>query len=243
MSEEVFSVDELLSMNVMMLGRGMPTQDDGMGYNKADYGACSKYYDGLSDAQVADLAKRLVKYSNTQLDVDKELMKETAKHYQSLVECDADRRDGISISITDEGTLISFSYNEKFVEVIKAQPVRKYDANTKQWIVPNDRVIPVLNALWTAGADVSNALKYASNHKLIQKAIENKTEILTTFGENEVYIKFDYNKDIVAEIKKIDKSARKWNPQHKYWAINNSQFKPLMKALNSIASFKAIKQG
>lgn len=240
MENEVFSVDELLTMNAMMLGRGMPTQDDGVGYNKADYGACSKYYEGLSDAQVADLAKRLVKYSNTQLHIDKELMKKTAHHYLMKVTGEFDRKDGVSVSITDVGTLISFSYNEKFIEIIKSERKRQYDADTKQWVVPNDRVIPVLNKLWTVGADVSNALEYASNHELIQKAIENKTDILTVFGENEVYIKFDYNKDIVEEIKKIDKSARKYNPQHKYWAINNSQFKPLMKALKSIANFKAM---
>ena len=93
----VFTVEELLTMNETMLGRGMPVQEDGVGYNKADYGACVNYYHGLSNAQVADLAKRLVKYSETQLHIDKEMMKETAEYYASLVKDGEDRSNGVSI--------------------------------------------------------------------------------------------------------------------------------------------------
>src|SRR5690606_35483155 len=115
---------------------GMPTQDDGVGYNKADYGVCSNYFNGLSDAQIADLAKRLVKYSNTQLNMDKEVMKETAKYYESLV-VDGYREDGVSIDIGENGTIIIFKYNDAFIRVIKSQPKRQFDPESKQWIVPN----------------------------------------------------------------------------------------------------------
>src|SRR6185437_3101424 len=155
----ILSVEELLSINELMLGRGVPNQDDGIGYNKADYGACANYFYGLSDAQVADLAKRLVKYSKTQLNLDRQMMMDTAEHYDMKVTGEFDRTEGISINITENGTLISFRYNDTFIETIKRQPKRQYDGESKQWIVPNDRVIPVLNELATVGADVRNALK------------------------------------------------------------------------------------
>lgn len=242
-NKDVFSVDELITMNTYMLGRGMPTQDDGVGYNKADYGACSNYYDGLSDAQIADLAKRLVKYSETQLHIDKQLMKDTAKYYADKVKGDFDRTDGVSVNVTEDGTLISFRYNEVFIETIKAQPKRQFDGESKQWVVPNEQAIQTLQALAEVGADVKNAIEYVKDHPLIKDSKPSKVEILTSFGENEVFIKFDYNKDVVSEIKKLDKSCRKWNPQHKYWAIRNSHFKALMQALKDIASFKAIRHG
>lgn len=167
---DVFLIDELLAMNEYMLSRGMPVQDDGVGYNKADYGVCSNYYYGLSDAQIADLARRLVKYSETQLHIDRELMEETAKYYESLVKDGQDRNNGVSISVMEEETLISFKYNEDFIDVIRKQPKRRWDSESKQWAVPNNHVIKVLKELEKVGADVENAINYAMNHKLITNA-------------------------------------------------------------------------
>src|SRR5690606_5925996 len=100
-----------------------------------------------------------------------------------------------------------------------------------------------LNHLATVGAEVGNALKYAMSHELILEHQVKKVAILTSFHDDKVFIKFDYNKDIVDEIKKLDRAVRAWNPQHKYWSINKDHFKPLMTALKDIANFKAIKQG
>lgn len=239
----VFTVEELLIMNETMLGRGMPVQEDGIGYNKADFSACVNYYNGLSNAQVADLAKRLVKYSETQLHIDKELMKETAKYYASLVKDSEDRSNGVSIAVMESETLISFKYNEDFIEVIRRQPKRRWDSKIKQWVVPNDRVISVLEELKNVGADVDNAIDYALHHEWIINAQPKKIDILTYFNDNDVLIKFDYNQEIVNEIKKLDKNHRKWNPEHKYWIITKDKFKPLMMSLKHLANFKSIKQG
>lgn len=240
---DVFLVDELLTMNEHMLSRGMPVQDDGVGYNKADYGVCSNYYHGLSDAQIADLARRLVKYSETQLHIDRELMEETAKYYESLVKDGQDRNNGVSISVMEEETLISFKYNEDFIDVIRKQPKRRWDSESKQWAVPNDRVISVLEGLRNVGADVDNAIDYALRHEWIINAQPKKVDILTYFDDKVVLIKFDYNSEIVKEIKKLDRNHRKWNPKHKYWIITKDKFKPLMESLKHLANFKAIKQG
>lgn len=240
---DVFLIDELLAMNEYMLSRGMPVQDDGVGYNKADYGVCSNYYYGLSDAQIADLARRLVKYSETQLHIDRELMEETAKYYESLVKDGQDRNNGVSISVMEEETLISFKYNEDFIDVIRKQPKRRWDSKSKQWAVPNNHVIKVLKELEKVGADVENAINYAMNHKLITNAKPEKVDVLLYFDEDVVLMKFNYNEEILKRVKKIDKKYRKWNPQHKYWIIAKDKFKPLMESLKHLANFKAIKQG
>lgn len=156
----MFTKKEILAFNEKMLGRGMPTMDDGIGYNKADYGACAIYFYGLSNAQYADLAKRLVKYSKTQLGIDKEEMKTTAEHFASLAG-KTDKSNGVSLKITDDGTIISFRYNEVFIDEIKKQPVRKWDRENKKWIIPNSNVIQALIALKSVGADVDNAIEYA----------------------------------------------------------------------------------
>ena len=111
----IFSPEELVLINEKMLSRGMPVTDDGVGYNKADYGACSNYYWGMSDAQIADLSKRLVKYCNTQLGLDKEQMKETHNYYMMKVTGEHDRTDGISLNVTEDGTLIIFMVTQKLI--------------------------------------------------------------------------------------------------------------------------------
>ncbi len=156
---EKFTKSELLNFNEMLLGRGAPVQEDGIGYNKADYGACATYYYGLSDAQFADLAKRLVKYSETQLKVCKKAMQETAKELGAKADA-KDRSRGISIDVKETSTLISFRYNEQFIDAIKSQPKRQWDAENKKWVVPNENAIDVLKALGKVGADVKNAIEY-----------------------------------------------------------------------------------
>lgn len=237
-----FTKEDLLGFNEMLLGRGMPTQQDGVGYNKADYGACSTYFFGLSDAQLADLAKRLVKYTNTQLKVDKDIMKETASNLAEIANGE-DRSNGISVDIKENGTLISFRYNESFIEVIKSQPKRQWDGENKNWIIPNDRLNPILNELMTVGADVKNALLYASSHPLIQNAKAKpaeKVEILTKLEDDFTLLKFVYNRDVLEVIKNIDIKDRQWNPSFKFWAIKNSHLKELQDSLSQIAVFKQI---
>lgn len=162
---DTFTKEELLQFNEFLLGRGKPVQQDGIGYNKADFGACKTYYNGLSDSQYADLAKRLVKYSKTQLKVDKQKMEETAKELSAIADVHK-RSYGVSIASKDSGTLISFRYNNKFIEVIKSQPIRKYDKETQCWVVPNHKLIDALRALEKVGADVHNAITYATSNIL-----------------------------------------------------------------------------
>lgn len=238
--KDVLSVEQLLALNEQMVGRGVPNREDGVGYNKADYSACANYFNGLSDAQIADLAKRLVKYSETQLHLDKEMMKETAKYYAEIAGEFSDRTQGVSLNITENGTLISFRYNEEFIEIIKKQPKRRYDAENKQWIVPNERVIPTLNELAVAGADVDNALVYATNHPLLKNIAIVKEEILVKDEGDWTLLKFKYNEEFVKKVKEIPSKYRQWNPQFKFWAIKTSYLEGLKNSLEEVATFKEI---
>lgn len=240
MRKDILTVEEMLVLNEMMLGRGMPVQEDGIGYNKADYGICSNYYYGLSDVQIADLAKRLVKYSKTQLGLDREIMKETAKHYESLVNSNFHRTDGVTVNVTEDGTHIAFKYNERFIAIIQAQPKRKFDPDHKQWIVPNSQAKSILMELKEAGADVDNAINYILNHPLCKPEEKPKVEVRTKHEGSNVLIKFDYNKDIVDAIKEIDRKDRNYNPDYKFWSVNQKHFDLLKEKLSPIAYFKAV---
>lgn len=242
----IFSKEQLLQFNEMMLQRGVPNTEDGIGYNKADYGTCSTYYYGLSNAQLADLAKRLVKYSETQLGICKDDIKETAKELAKIAK-DDDRSEGISVDIREDGMLISFRYNEVFIEKIKTMPKRRWDAESKNWIVPLEEAVPTLNALWTIGADVENALTYVMGNDIYLNWLDSqndkeikKTEILTKFNGDYAFLKFNYDKNIVDTIKQIDKKDRQWNADFKFWMINKNYLNSLQESLAQIAYFKQI---
>lgn len=231
-----FSKSELLSFNERMLQRGTPTIDDGIGYNKADYGACSTYYQGLSDAQYADLAKRLVKYCETQLHVCKQKMKETANELSKVANPD-ERSKGISIQIGETHTLIGLRYNQEYINIISSTPRRRYDEENKAWIIPNDLLVSTLNNLGEIGADVSNAIAYAES-KGITKDYKAKIVVLAEPQGEMVVLKFNYNKQIVEGIKRIDKQDRTWNADNKSWSIKPHCMDSLKEDLSSIATFK-----
>lgn len=235
----MFTKEELLAFNDVLLGRGKPVQQDGIGYNKADYGACATYFNGISEAQYADLAKRLVKYSATQLKVDKELMKKTAESLSNIV---GDRSRGVSIDIREDGTLISFRYNEKYIEEVKKQTKRRWDSDSKNWIIPNDSVLDVLYSLGGVGADVDNAIEYAKNNELL-KVVEsfNPVDIKTMNDGDMILLKFDYNNQIVECIKSIPVQYRQYNSQFKFWAIEKSYFDELKSKLIGVAFFNKVK--
>lgn len=234
----IFSKDELLSFNEKLLGRGMPVQQDGIGYNKADYGACSTYYYGLSNAQLADLAKRLVKYCNTQLGVDKEKMKSTANELLDTAN-GSHRENGISLLIGEHNTNIYFKYNELFINCIKESGKCQWNNNEKCWYVDNKLLIDVLNALKHIGADVDNAMNYALENI---ETLDKKQEIMVKLvpNDNVALLKFDYSDEIVSEIKKIDKASRQWNAQFKFWAINLDCYNSLNENLSDVANFTLI---
>lgn len=226
---KLFSREQLLAFNEKLLGRGMPVQQDGIGYNKADYSACATYYNGLSDGQLTDLAKRLIKYSETQLGIDKEIMKKTYEKL-ALESNGKDRSVGVSIDVGEKTTSIYFRYNENFINSLKKSKRCKYEKDCKKWSTSNRNIIAVLKMLENVGADVKNAIAYAEKNIDItsisgdssDKTIDKIIDIIVKSNENVALLKFDYDDDILKEIKKIDKTERYWNSKFKFWTINLS---------------------
>lgn len=233
---KTFTKEELLAFNEVMLGRGMPVQNDGIGYNKGDFGACTTYYHGISDAQYADLAKRLVKYTVTQLDVDREMMIATANEFAEK-SYGQDRSNGISIEIRESDTLLSFRYNETYIETIKAQPSRRWCSEVKHWVVPNNKVISTLLALKEMGADVDNAISYFKENV---KELKIKKEIVEYIvSEDCTWMRFKYNKEIIDTVKALP--FKKFNPETKSWRIKNEDFNVLVATLEATCEFKNLR--
>jgi hypothetical protein len=249
----IFSKDDLLKFNEMMLGRGMPNQQDGVGYNKADFGSCNKYYNALSNAQFADLAKRLVKYSKTQLGVNKEDMERTAETFEALAGED-DKLNGVSIDIREDGTLISFRYNYNFCNVISRSSSRKFDNETKCWIVPHAKTIEVLEELKKVKANVDNAIEYAMNSDAIQEAIKRREQEVQKYkqisvdiskkkrvdcevGDNFTVLSFTYNKKIVDKVKELKFCDRQYDPNTHKWSVRNEYFEWLKRGLEQEFQF------
>lgn len=222
-----FTKEEILRFNEILLGRGVPNQQDGIGYNKADFSACSTYFYGLSDAQFADLAKRLVKYSKTQLNVDKDVMKATAEYLLSK-SVGGDRSNGISVDIRGESTLISFRYNTNFVNVMNRQKRRKWDGLTKCWVVPSNDAKDVLNALESVGADVDSAVKYIDNN-----VSKTEVQVKLDLSNKIALLKFEYDSSLISLIKTIDFKHRRWNMTHKFWEIDLIQYKTIIDKIKS----------
>lgn len=230
-----FTKEELIAFNETMLGRGVPNSEDGIGYNKADYGACVTYFRGLSDAQYADLAKRLTKYCNTQLNVCKDTMKKTAKEL-AVLSNGSDRVNGISLEVAGDGVMISFRFNEEYINVIKNQSERKYDADSRNWIIPRKHLLKVLKELSDVGADVKNAVEYVKTEGLYI-GVKTPSDVVAVIDGKQTFLKFNYNKEIIEGIKNIEKSKRKWNVDKKYWTIDSECVKNLESNLSEVANF------
>lgn len=166
-----FSEEEMITFNNIMLKRTESNRCV-LGYNNTDRSVCKIFFHGLSYAQLSNLAKRLVKYSETQLNVSKESMIYTKEYYLEKANI-KDWTKGVSLDNIGHLTSISFRYNEQFIEQIKRRPKGHWfwDNNRKQWLIPNENLIITLKSLEKVGADVKNAIDYAKNHILIQKLI------------------------------------------------------------------------
>lgn len=234
----MFSPEQLVKFNETLLGRGAPIEKDNIGYNKPDYLVCNNYYSVLSDVQLADLSRRLVKYCQTQLDADKQKMIETANYYNAKISNESLER-AISIQPGKEMTLISFSYNPEFIAIVKKANKRKYDPKIKKWYVANNEVIHILEQLQKVGADCKKAIEYLQENLVINEneqstKQEQKVNIINVveLKNGKLQIGFSYNPDIVTAIKSLNE--RKYNPANKTWTITKEEVNTLINKLQNI---------
>lgn len=242
----MFTIGELKELNELMLGRGAPVEQDGIGYNKPDYSVCQYYYAGLSNGQLFDLASRLVKYCDTQLNLCSTKMSETAHYFKKLAK-DNEKDEGISVEVGDEYTVVSFKYDYKFVEAIKSVHYknRKWNKDEKRWYVKNSHVLEALESLKGAGGDVENAIAYVKE-TIGEKVEEVKEDVINEVKEEKKVFKVTakrkrlnlvlhhepFNRDIVNNIKELP--YRRYNSNDKTWTINIEDVEALINSLKKI---------
>lgn len=118
----ILSKDELLDLNLTMLGRGAPIEIDGTGYNKFDYSkmAFMASKTDISDNEAFILASVLQKYTKTQLTSYADSIKETIQHYQAQVK-------NVKVEgFNRESVRLSWNFNSTVSEFIKYTLDRKY---------------------------------------------------------------------------------------------------------------------
>lgn len=232
----MFSAQELENFNCAMVGRGAPVVIDGVGYNKPDYSICRFYYNGLSNAQLADLSARLTKYSK-QLGIDKEILEENAEYYAFQAN-ESNLENSVSIvSIDKQYTELGFKYDAQIISIIKSAKNRKYNPAEKTWLVSNNEIDSILSKLQENGYDTINALVYVKENmpdievtdevKEVEKlkiTIEEKTKNLL--------VSFPYKAEIVEKIKEL--KNRKYDPSKKAWIINKSDAGKLIAKLMNL---------
>jgi len=83
--EKILSPQRLGELNDLMLGRGAPIKDDGIGYNQVDW-QIGNVIKGTPTAPKGMylIARALTKYGRTQLGIDTEVLNNTFKYYKKM---------------------------------------------------------------------------------------------------------------------------------------------------------------
>jgi len=235
--ENIFTPDQLINFNSTLLQRGAPTQRDNIGYNKPDFTICNNYYSVLSNVQLADLSTRLIKYCNTQLALDTDTMKNTANYYSALT-ANNYLDNAISIDLLKDTTLISFTYNTTYINLVKTAKNRKYNPDNKKWYVANNEAIAILQKLQRAGADCQHCIDYLQENLNLNPAVSEEIKQVTEQKVNiikvvevkgKLEVCFNYDQSIVTAIKSL--VERKYNPTTKCWTIPKEEVNNLVPKL------------
>lgn len=238
----IISSEKLENINSIMLGRGAPQERDNLGYNIPDYNRLCSIWLGANISDLYEIANRLIKYYDTQLssmgeiDFTKDDLVETANYYKELLE-----KEGVKESVTVgfdtdyKKAFLGFKYNDNYINICRNHNYR-FERNIKAWYGDSKLIKDILILLKDAGADVEKALEVVN--KLIEDGkiaqdVENDTENnieddtserdnqktveVIEIDEDKVALKFEYNADLVNEIKKL--KNRKFDWETKSWEI------------------------
>lgn len=125
----ILSKNELMSINLRMLGKGAPIDIDGVGYNKVDYAKMAWLSNNteLTDNEAYVLSTVLLKYTNTQLLHKSKEIKETVQHYQRLI------KEVKVVDFNRDSVKLMWNFNSKVSEYIKYS----MDRTHFKWLRPN----------------------------------------------------------------------------------------------------------
>ena len=221
----IMTKQELMDINMTMLGKGAPIAVDDIGYNKVDY--TKMVYlstkDTLTDNEAYVLSTALVKYTSTQLVHLADRIKETVAHYQKIV------KEVKVVDFNKTSVKLSWNYNSAVSNHIK-----NMDRTNFKWTRPNgewvldinwsylQQLIDVFhqNGFGTASIQLiwDNLDKMvdakAQDTPVSQKTIEFKVTRLATTIDT-LMLDFEYNKQVIEAIKTVpyafyNKSSNTW---------------------------------
>lgn len=228
----------LENLNNFMLGRGAPVKRDNIGYNVPDFNKLSSIWYGATISDLYEISSRLVKYYDTQLssivDFTKEELEESVEYYKELSDKELSKHS-VTIGITSEfkTAYIGFKYNEMFINVMRRFKYT-FDRDTKSWFGDTSYIKAIFSELETLGADMEHALKYVelieeenglSFSTQIKDEDKGKVIRVEEVDEDNISLSFDYDDDLVYEIKSL--KARKFDWGNKTWIINKFEAKTL----------------
>jgi len=187
-------------------------EEDGIGFNKPDSFLNEYVYvSKLTYKQQKEFLQILKKYEHTQL--GKEVIiddSETDSNATEIQELELAKIVKKSVKFKEDTVYIAFEYNSLLVNTVKQFPKRKFNWDTKVWEI---KVIPEIRKFLDdfnfkySEEDFTNALKY--------EKIEYNVNLLKS---NIIQIHFNYDPNLVSEVKKIE--GRKFNPTTKNWEIS-----------------------
>lgn len=209
-----------------MLGRGMPITRDDFGYNKPDYMRCQQYLYGMTNQQVADVCRRLMKYARTQLELDVNRLKKTALHFDRLSK--EESGTPITVEIRERYVALSCPFNRRFVPIIKRIEGHR-NAGNDTWLIPKSEILSLLSNLKELGANTTNAQSYLSSKLKQDNKISNKVN--QSKKKQQRTEKANTTKQTVIE--KIKLNIRKIGDYH-IALLFPKQYQPILNALKRI---------
>lgn len=219
----ILSKNELMSINLRMLGKGAPIDIDGVGYNKVDYAKMAWLSNNteLTDNEAYVLSTVLLKYTNTQLLHKSKEIKETVQHYQRLIK---------KVKVVDfnrDSVKLMWNFNSKVSEYIKYS----MDRTHFKWLRPNGEWVlqvewnylkPLLDTFTDNGYSTTQVqIVWDNLDELLEDKPEEHIESLVLKVErpstliDTLMIEIPYHDSIVKAFKRVpfmnfDNSSKTW---------------------------------
>lgn len=232
----IISSDKLEKINEIMLGRGAPVEKDDFGYNIPDYNKLSSTWMGANEEDLYEISSRLIKYYDTQLkELDfrftKEDLIETTGYYEKLMNSKINK-PSVTVGFSEDFAIayIGFKYNNDFISMCRNFKYR-FDKNLKSWYGDSKIALSLLESMKEIGADAKKAIEITtdliSEGKIsldgllddldtVEQTLKEKIEVIE-IDEEKVALKFEYNFDVIREIKSL--KYREFNWDDKTWEI------------------------
>lgn len=219
----ILSKNELMSINLRMLGKGAPIDIDGVGYNKVDYAKMAWLSNNteLTDNEAYVLSTVLLKYTNTQLLHKSKEIKETVQHYQRLI------KEVKVVDFNRDSVKLMWNFNSKVSEYIKYRMNRTHF----KWLRPNGEWVlqvewnylkPLLDTFTDNGYSTTQVqIVWDNLDKLLEDKPEEHIESLVLKVErpstliDTLMIEIPYHDLIVKAFKRVpfmnfDNSSKTW---------------------------------